>query len=243
MADNKIALITGCARRIGAAIANSLHSRGYTIAIHYNKSKADAIELAGKLNQLKQDSAQVFHADLQIENAVKQLGSDVIANFGRLDALVNNASIYPTTPTHETVASTFEDLFRIHMLAPYQLTTALASYLSASKGAVVNMTDIYAKRPSVDNAVYSATKAGLESLTASFALQLAPNVRVNAVAPGLILWPQEHSPNTALLNNTPLERSGSAAEIAKTVEFLVCDATFMTGQTLIVDGGRTVTTP
>ncbi len=243
MENTKTALITGCARRIGRVIAASLHRRGYDIAIHYRDSEKDAHDLKQQLNQVRPASAELFRADLQRTEETKELTAAVIDKFGKLDALINNASIYPLSPTDENVVSMYFELYKIHMLAPYLLTAALAAPLTKSKGAVVNITDIYAQRPMVDNAIYSSTKAGLESLTKSFAQGLGPDVRVNAVAPGLILWPESQPPDYSLADQAPLRRSGTPKDIAAAVEYLVCDAAFTTGQTLVVDGGRMANAP
>ncbi len=243
MENTKTALVTGCARRIGQAIATSLHRRGYAIAIHYRNSEKDAYNLKEQFNQARPASAEVFCADLQRAEEAIKLASAVIDRFGKLDALINNASIYPPSPTGENVVSMYFELYKIHMLAPYLLTTALAEPLAKSKGAVVNITDIYAQRPKVDNAIYSSTKAGLESLTKSFAQKLGPDVRVNAVAPGLILWPESQKPDYSLADQAPLRQPGAPKDIAAAVEHLICDAAFTTGQTLAVDGGRMAKAP
>ena len=210
MKPNRTALITGCSKRIGAAIAKRLHDAHYNIAIHYRKSEAEAFELCAEFNRQRPDSAKVFQANLDNPKAVVNLGQEVIRAFGRIDTLVNNASVYETVSMESLNAEKFEEFFRIHMLAPYLLTMSLASYLSESgAGAVVNITDIYSTRPSKENAIYSATKAGLESLTRSLALQLAPDVRVNAVAPGAILKPEIAPASDNLLEKNPSSAVGN----------------------------------
>jgi len=242
MISARTALVTGCSRRIGASIAQCLHDAHYSIAIHYRHSKSEALELCAKFNRKRPDSAKAFHADLEDTEAAIHLAEEALSGFGRIDTLVNNASVYEQVPMESLDAGKFEEFFRVHMLAPYLLTMSLAPHLSKHNGCVVNITDVYSARPAVENALYSATKAGLESLTKSLALQLAPKVRVNAVAPGAILMPENFSDNNNLLERTPLVRWGTPQEIAKTVKYLVCDATYTTGQVLTVDGGRSVNT-
>ncbi len=241
--ERKVALITGGSRRIGAAIVRRLHSNGMDVAIHYRKSESYANLLRDELNGQRSNSAKTFPADLSDLPAIESFADRVITQFGRLDALVNNASIID--PESDTVLSTnqYQALLDIHIGAPYYLTSAVAPALKESKGCVVNIVDIYAQRPKNSMAIYSASKAGLESLTKSFALEMAPKVRVNAIAPGAILWLENAPPEESILSNTPLGRLGTVDEIADAVRYLVFDATFTTGQVLTVDGGRTIVSP
>lgn len=241
--ERKVALVTGGSRRIGAAVVRCLHANGMDVAIHYRNSESHAKRLQDELNERRSDSAKTFLADFSDLTGIENFANRVVARFGRLDVLVNNASIIDSEP--DTVLSTnqYQALLDVHIGAPYYLTSAVAPALEESKGCVVNITDIYAQRPKKSMALYSASKAGLESLTKSFALEMAPNVRVNAIAPGAILWLENSTPERSILNNTPLGRLGTVDEIAAAVTYLVFDATFTTGQVVTVDGGRMIVSP
>ncbi len=241
--ERKVALVTGGGRRIGAAIVHRLHSNGMDVAIHYRKSESHANQLRDELNAKRSDSAKTFPADLSDLPAIESFADRVITQFGRLDVLVNNASLIDFEFDAVLSMNQYHALLDVHIGAPYYLTSAVAPALEESRGCVINITDIYAQRPKNSMALYSASKAGLESLTKSFALEMAPNVRVNAIAPGAILWLENASPEESILNNTPLGRLGTVDEIADAVRYLVFDATFTTGQVLTVDGGRTIVSP
>ena len=242
--SEKTALVTGGSKQIGAAIVCGLHARGFKVAIHFRNSDREANQLARKLNGLRPESAYVFRANLLDTRAVLQLGAAVVERFSRLDVLVNNASVFSANQSGDASIRQFDELTGIHMKAPYFLTQAVAPFLSESKGCVINITDIYAIRPLPNYALYCATKYGLESLTRSMAMELAPDVRVNAVAPGAIIWPEhDDSGKQEMIQRTPLNRIGDVNEIADMVVFLACDATFMTGQVLTVDGGRIIVSP
>ncbi len=234
----KVALVTGAARRIGAAIAARLHEDGYRVIVHYQHSADPAAALVDALNTRREDSARAMQADLAEPRALKALAADAPAVFGRIDALVNNASLFRPTPPGGD--DHWQALFDVNARAPWRLARALAEPLRQAAGAVVNITDIYAERPLRDHAVYSASKAALASLTRSLAAELAPAVRVNAVAPGAILWPEGDvgAEREALLARTALRRSGSEQDIAGAVSWLLGEAGFVTGQVLRVDGGR-----
>lgn len=243
-APNPVVLVTGAARRVGAEIARTLHGAGACVAIHYRSSAAAATELAATLNAERPDSAAAFAADLLDTAALPALVASVVARFGRLDALVNNASSFYATKVGAVDTAAWDDLMGSNLKAPLFLSQAAAPHLDASGGCIVNITDIHAERPLKGYPLYCAAKAGLLGLTRALALELGPRVRVNAVAPGAIEWPQSTSdfPPTeraAIIGHTLLQRIGSPADIARTVKFLVFDAPYVTGQVINVDGGRT----
>ena len=239
----KVALVTGSSQRIGAQIVRNLHKNGMDVAIHYRNSEEQATHLKNELNQIRPASAMAFSADFNHLDEVEILAEQVIEHFGRLDALVNNASILEYESNTSMGKEQYQALVNLHIGAPYYLTRAVANSLKESRGCVVNIVDIYAQRPPTSLALYSATKAGLVSMTKSFALDLAPEVRVNAVAPGAIQLPNDSANWDLILERTPLERLGSADEIAEAVKYLIFDATFTTGHVLTVDGGRAINTP
>ncbi len=243
-----VVLITGAARRVGAEIARTLHAAGACVAIHYRSSAADAATLAAELKAARPgvagDSAAVFAADLLDLDALPRLVESVVARFGRLDALVNNASSFFATKVGAVDAAAWDDLIGTNLKAPLFLAQAAAPHLERSGGCIINITDIHAERPLKGYPLYCAAKAGLLGLTRALALELGPQVRVNAVAPGAIEWPQgksDFSPaeREAIIEHTLLKRVGAPADIARTVKFLVFDAPYVTGQVINVDGGRT----
>ena len=243
-----VVLVTGAARRVGAEIARALHAAGARVAIHYRSSAADAVALAAELNAARPadagESAAVFAADLLDIAALPRLVESVVARFGRLDALVNNASSFYATRVGAVDTAAWDDLVGSNLKAPLFLAQAAAPHLEASGGCIVNITDIHAERPLKGYPLYCAAKAGLLGLTRALALELGPRVRVNAVAPGAIEWPQGKNDfppaeRTAIIAHTLLKRVGSPADIARTVKFLVFDAPYVTGQVINVDGGRT----
>lgn len=242
--NSKVALITGGSRRIGAAIVRGLHARGLNVAIHYRNSKKDAKRLSDHLNQIRPNSAKIFGSTNLLDfDACSQLAEIAFAHFTRLDVLVNNASIFEPTCLSESSLEEIQRMSSVNVYAPYRLMQSAAPMLSAANGSIVNVSDIYARFPKVNHSAYCATKAALESLTKSFALELAPDVRVNAIALGAILWPEGPSANRdEIIQKTPMERLGTLDEVAGAVNFLACDATYMTGQVLTVDGGRTIST-
>lgn len=235
--------ITGAARRIGAAIATELHAAGMNTVLHYRTSRESAQILCDTLNDRRPKSAMLCAGSLENAAACESLAQSAVSAFGELHALVNNASAFFPTPMGKTTDAEWDALFDVNLRAPFFLSQACAPELAKNQGCIINLTDIYAERPLADHPVYSASKAGLLSLTRSLARELSPNVRVNAVAPGAILWPEtgeSEAVQNQILSRTPLERLGNPADIAKTVLFLIQDAPFITGQVINVDGGRTV---
>ncbi|MBO9717412.1 MAG: pteridine reductase [Pseudoxanthomonas sp.] len=240
--DRPVALVTGAARRIGAAIARRLHGAGYDLALHHLHSGTDMAALAAELEGIRAGSVQVLQAELRVFDRLPELVAATVGHYGRLDALVNNASAFYPTPFGTTTPQQWDALFAVNARAPFFLAQAAAPHLRAVHGAIVNLADLYAGRPLAGHAPYSATKAALVSLTRALALELAPQVRVNAVAPGAILWPdQEQAAGTrqAILDATALGRIGEPEDIAAAVAWLLsADAAYITGQVLHVDGGR-----
>jgi pteridine reductase len=241
--NNKVALVTGAARRIGAAIVTRLHESGADVAIHYRGSADEAAALAEMLNAQRPDSASTFAADLTDLRSLQGLVDGVRDWQGRLDIPVNNASSFYPTPIGEITEDHWDDLLGSNLKAPLFLSQAAAPSLRATNGVIVNIVDIHAQRPLRNHAVYGAAKAGLAMLTRSLAKDLAPAVRVNGVAPGAILWPEsEMSDETkdVILGQVPLERAGDPDDIAACVLYLARDADYVTGQIIAVDGGRSI---
>jgi pteridine reductase len=240
-----VALVTGAARRLGAAIARGLHAHGYDVALHYRHSAADMQPLAAALEAARSGSVLTLQADLAEFDRQPELVARTVGRFGRLDALVNNASGFQPTPLGEVTPAQWDALFASNARAPFFLAQAAAPHLAAARGAIVNMVDIHAERPLRDHAVYSMAKAALVMATRSLALELAPDVRVNAIAPGAILWPElpasdadDAARRAALLARTPLGRTGTPEEVAEAVRWLLGEASYCTGQVLRLDGGR-----
>lgn len=236
-----VALITGAARRIGAAIARRLHAQGHDLALHYRDSQTEMGTLLAELNADRADSAIALRADLAEFDRLPELVAGAMGRFGRLDALVNNASGFFPTPFGASTPRQWDDLFAANARAPFFLSQAAAPHLKAVKGAIVNIADIHGERPLRDHAIYGMSKAALIHMTRALATELAPEVRVNAVSPGAILWPQDdrnESAKQTMLARIPLQRIGTVEEIAEAVRWLLADATYTTGQVLRVDGGR-----
>lgn len=241
--NNKVVLITGGAKRVGAAITRSLHQQGANVMLHYNTSRTEAETLQHELNQARADSLTIMQADLLHTAQLPKLIHATLEAYGRLDVLINNASSYYPTALGNIDEQQWEELTGSNLKAPLFLSQAAADALYASRGCIVNITDMHIERPKKHYIVYSAAKAGLVSLTKSLAQELAPNVRVNAVAPGPVLWPEDNQEfdeayRQQVVNQTLLKRTGEPADIAKAVKFLVYDAPFITGHVLAVDGGR-----
>jgi pteridine reductase len=240
-----VVLITGAAQRIGAVIARTLHTEGYNVVLHYLNSQNAAQVLCAELNALRQQSAISLSADLNDVCAIQQLAHNAIQQWQRMDALVNNAStFFPTSVGSATVAQ-WDNLMGSNARAPFFLAQALASQLAEQRGVIVNIADIYADRPLAQHTLYCMAKAANVMLTKSLAKELAPQVRVNGIAPGAILWPEQGGAvsagaQTALLEKVPMQCSGMPEDIANTVLFLLRDAPYITGQIIAVDGGRSI---
>jgi pteridine reductase len=239
----QVALITGGARRLGSAIARRLHAGGATIAVHYRSSASDADALVTQLNATRTGSAAAFCCDLLDVPAISTLVAAVTQRFGRLDVVVNNASTFYPTPLGTVTPGQFDDLVGTNLRAPLFVAQAAAPELRKTRGLILNMADIHGQRPLRDHAVYSVAKAGLVMLTRSLARELGPELRVNAIAPGPVLWP-EHGMTAELqaeiVGKTALGRSGSPEDIAQAAFFFVAEAPYVTGQVLAIDGGRSI---
>ncbi len=236
-----VALVTGAARRIGAAVARRLHADGYDLALHYRDSADQMQALAAELEAARAGSVLALPADLADPGRLPDLVARAVGRFGGLDALVNNASAFFPTPVDAATPAQWDALFAVNARAPYFLAQAAAPQLRATRGAIVNLADIYALHPRADLALYSASKAALLGVTRALAVALAPQVRVNAIAPGAILWPDAGADvrlQRSLLAKTPLGRTGTPEEIAGVVAWLLRDAGYVTGQVVCVDGGR-----
>lgn len=240
-----VALITGSAHRLGAQTAKTLHQRGWNLVIHYRSREGQARALVENLNRKRPNSAHTVQADLSLTADVERLANETIARWNRLDALVNNASVFYPNPTEAATEEDWNTVLHTNLRAPFFLLKACLPALRENGGSVVNMIDIYSERPLADHPLYCASKAGLAALTRSWAKDLAPDVRVNGVSPGAILWPEgdgetDKDSRQAILDKTPLARTGNPEDIAETIAFLICDAPFITGQIVAVDGGRSL---
>jgi pteridine reductase len=240
--QGKTVLITGGARRVGAAICRRLHLAGANLMLHYRTSAGEARLLQAELNHIRPDSVALIQADLLDIAKLPSIVEQTVQTYGQLDALVNNASSFFQTPIGDITAANWNDLLGTNLQAPLFLAQAAAPALKRAQGAIVNITDIHAERPLKNFVVYSIAKAGLTGLTRSLARELAPDVRVNAVAPGPILWPDDESfdelSRQRIISHTPLRREGTPDDIARAVHFLLADADYITGETINVDGGR-----
>lgn len=242
MNEAPVILVTGAARRVGAAVARSLHGAGARIVLHYRSAANEAEALAREFNALRADSAACVRGDLARDGEPARIAADALACFGRLDGLVNNASSFFPTALGEIDETAWSELIGSNLKGPLFLTQALAPALREARGAIVNIVDIHAERPFRGYLVYCAAKAGLLGLTRALAVELAPQVRVNGVSPGPIAWPEDgqYAPEerSAIIADTLLQRQGSPEDIASAVRFLMLDAPYVTGQILAVDGGR-----
>jgi pteridine reductase len=241
--DRPVVLITGAGRRVGAVIARTLHAAGYDVALHFRRSADAAATLAKELEQQRAGSTLLLQAELSELAALPTMMEQLLAHFGRLDALVNNASAFYSTPMGSATPAQWSELFASNVQAPFFLSQAALPALRAARGGIVNLLDIYAERPLAEHPLYCMAKAALAAMTRSLALDLAPAIRVNGVAPGAVLWPSDgkgYDDQQAMLARTPLQRAGTPDDVASAVLWLLRDAPFVTGQTIRVDGGRTL---
>lgn len=242
MLSNKIVLITGAAHRIGATTARMLHAEGMNILLHYRNSREAAETLQTELNAIRSDSVHLIQADLHDTANLPALVEQAIQIWGRLDVLINNASSFYATPIGSVSETQWDDLIGSNLKAPFFLSQAAAPYLCQHEGCIVSIVDIHAERPLKEFPVYSMAKAGLVMLTKSLACELGPEVRVNAIAPGAILWPENLGENEKekIISRTFLKRQGEPEDIARAILYLIRDAGYMSGQVLTVDGGRSL---
>ena len=242
--SGKVVLVTGGAKRVGAAIARRLHREGANLMLHYRGSEREARALRAELNVARTDSVALVQADLLDIPGLSEMVRNTIGRFERLDALVNNASAFFPTPVGEMTASTWESIVGANLRAPLFLSQAAAPHLKKTGGAIVNITDIHAERPLKNYVIYSIAKTGLVGLTRSLARELAPEVRVNGVAPGAIVWPEDGSwddlTRQRIVSHTLLRRTGEPDDIARAVYYLLAEAPYVTGQIIAVDGGRSI---
>ena len=241
--NDKVVLVTGAAHRIGAAIVTRLQENGARVAIHYRGSAKEAEQLSVTLNESRAGSAQTFKADLLDPKGIQNLVAAVVNWGGRLDGLVNNASTFYPTPVGEITEEHWADLVGSNFKAPLFLSQEVVPHLRQSGGSIVNIVDIHAQRPLRDHVVYGPAKAALAMLTRSLAKDLAPDIRVNGVSPGAILWPENgmtDAMRASILRQIPLQRAGNPEDIAGCVLYLMTDATYVTGQIVAVDGGRSI---
>ena len=243
---DKVVLITGGARRVGAAICRRLHACGAELLVHYRSAAVEARALQAELNARRMNSLALVQADLLKISATSELVKAAVKEFGRLDAVINNASSFFPTVVGEITEKEWEDLIGTNLKAPLFLAQAAAPELRKNHGCIVNIIDIHAELPMRNHAVYTAAKGGLLALTRALARDLAPEIRVNGVAPGTILWPDDEAwrdevARQRIINQTALKRVGEPDDIAAAVQFLIADAPYVTGQIITVDGGRSIT--
>jgi pteridine reductase len=243
--QGKVILVTGGARRVGAATCRRLHAQGANLVVHYRASESEARALQTELDQVRPGSVALVQANLLETARLPRLIDETVSQFGRLDALVNNASSFFPTPLGEITEDGWEDLIGSNLKAPLFLSQAAAPQLKRQQGCIVNIVDIHSEWPLKRYVVYNVAKGGLASLTRSLAVELAPEVRVNGISPGPILWPEEgewmdEASRQHIIGRTLLKRTGEPDDIARTVSFLIADAPYITGQIIAVDGGRSV---
>ncbi|SNR78435.1 pteridine reductase [Methylobacillus rhizosphaerae] len=243
--ENKVVLITGGAKRVGAAICRLLHTHGASLMIHYRSSDDEARALQAELNLQRPGSVAIIQGDLLNLSILPKLVQETVHHFGHLDALINNASSYYPSELGSINEHQWEDLIGPNLKAPLFLAQAAAAELKKTRGSIINITDMHVERPKKGYIIYSVAKAGLVTLTKSLAHELAPAVRVNAVAPGPVLWPEDNPQfdevyRQRVISQTLLKRIGESDDVAKAVHFLLQDAPFITGHVLAVDGGRSL---
>lgn len=242
MSDNPVVLITGAAHRIGASTARLLHANNMNIVLHYRSSREQAQALQKELNAERENSVIIIQADLHITSGLPTLIEEAVKAWGRLDVLINNASSFYATPVGKASEAHWDDLVGSNLKAPFFLAQAAAPHLKKANGCIVNIVDIHAERPLKSFPIYSMAKAGLAMMTKSLACEMGPEIRVNAVAPGAILWPEnlDEVAKQRIISRTFLKRQGAPTDIAKTILYLVKDAGYITGQIIAVDGGRSL---
>ena len=239
----KVALITGAAHRIGAEMAQQLHAAGMNIALHYRSSASRADALAATLNQQRPNSVKLIQGDLLNHDDLTRIVEEAAIHWQRLDVLINNASSFYATPVGAASEAQWDDLIGTNLKAPFFLSQAAWPHLKRQHGCIINVVEIHAQRPMKGYPIYSAAKAGLAMLTMSLARELGPEVRVNGVAPGAILWPEhelDEETKQQILDRTALKRQGTPKDIARTALFLIRDADYISGQIISVDGGRSL---
>lgn len=245
MQNEKVVLITGAAKRVGAVIARNLHHSGFKTIIHYGTSKQEAHVLQDELNKLRPNSAACLQADLLDTKNLTALIEKAVQTWGRLDVLINSASTFYATSLGTITEDNWHDLMGTNLKAPLFLSQAAAPHIAKHQGCIINIVDIHAKQPLKDYIVYTIAKAGLAMLTKVLAKELGPKIRVNGIAPGAVLWPTDQNAIEAslqdkIINRTALKRSGTPEDVAKTINFLVTNAEYITGQIIAVDGGRSL---
>jgi len=240
--SNKVALITGAAHRIGATTARLLHQNGMNIVLHYRGSREQAQAVQKELNDKRENSVILIQADLHITNGLPALIEESVKAWGRLDVLINNASSFYPSPIEKATEEQWDDLIGSNLKAPFFLAQAAAPYLKKHNGCIINIVDIHAERPLKTYPIYSMAKAGLAMMTKSLACELGPDIRVNGVAPGAILWPEnlDEVAKQRIVSRTFLKRQGEPKDISKTILYLIKDADYVTGQIIAVDGGRSL---
>lgn len=243
--QEKVVLVTGGAKRVGAAICRRLHAQGAKLVIHYRSSLDEARALQLELNDNRPDSVSLAQADLLDIDLLPELIDKTVKRYGQLDALINNASSFFATPLGACTVEAWHDLVGSNLMAPLFLSQAAAPHLKERHGCIINIIDIHTERPLKDFVIYNAAKGGLQALTRSLALDLGPEIRVNGVSPGPILWPEDAiwsnaQARDAIIQDTLLKRMGEPEDIARTVQFLIRDAPYITGQIIAVDGGRSI---
>lgn len=240
--SHKVALITGAAHRIGATTARLLHQEGMNIVLHYRSSREKAQALQQELNAIRENSVVLIQADLHLGSGLPALIEAAVKAWGQLDVLINNASTFYPTPVGKATEEQWDDLIGSNLKAPFFLSQAAAPHLKKTNGCIVNIVDIHAERPLKTFPIYSMAKAGLVMMTKSLAGELGPDIRVNAVAPGAILWPEnlDDVAKQRIVSRTFLKRQGNPDDIAKTILYFIKDADYVTGQIIAVDGGRSL---
>ncbi len=239
--SKRVALVTGSATRLGKEIAQKLHTSGFDVCIHYHSSSAKAQILADILNSKRTDSAFLIGQDLRDKDAARKIISQFKKHRKRLDLLVNNASIFHKNSLKPTSIKDWDNIITTNTRAPYYLSLSAAPLLKRTNGSIINISDIHGKRPRPDYSIYCVSKAALNAATLSLAIELAPNIRVNSIAPGAIIWAksEKSAERTKAIGATPLERTGTPKDIAEAVLYFA-ESNYLTGQILNIDGGRSL---